>query len=53
MDFFGGTGTVAAVAVKNDRQFIHIDSSIEYNQIARKRIEYAFDEKNDGITIFS
>ncbi len=27
LDMFGGTGTVAYVAVKNERQFVHIDVS--------------------------
>ena len=51
MDPFGGTGTVAAVAAKTDRNFIHLDTSLEYNEIARKRIDYAFSEKDNG-TLF-
>ena len=36
---FGGTGTVAAVCSKNYRNFIHIDVSKEYCEIAKKRLE--------------
>lgn len=39
LDPFGGSGTTAKMALKNGRQFIHIDISEEYNEIARKRIE--------------
>jgi DNA modification methylase len=35
---FGGTGTVAVVSVKNNRNFIHLDISKEYNETARKRL---------------
>jgi DNA modification methylase len=38
LDIFGGSGTTAKMALKNGRQFIHIDISEEYNEIARKRI---------------
>lgn len=38
LDIFGGSGTTAKMALKNDRKFIHIDISEEYNEIARKRI---------------
>ena len=38
LDMFGGTGTVAAVALKTNRQFIHFDNSVDYNEIAKKRI---------------
>jgi hypothetical protein len=38
---FGGTGTVAVVAYKTGRQFIHIDISEEYCNIAKKRLEEA------------
>lgn len=30
LDMFGGTGTVAAVALRNGRHFLHIDASSEY-----------------------
>lgn len=39
LDVFGGTGTVAAVAFKNKRHFIHIDISEEYNKIAQTRLD--------------
>lgn len=38
LDMFGGTGTVAAVACKTARNFIHIDLSKEYNQVAQERV---------------
>ena len=38
LDPFGGTGTVAAVAVGNGRQAIHIDLNPEYLELARQRI---------------
>jgi len=41
LDMFGGTGTVAVVAYKTGRQFIHIDISEEYCNIAKKRLEEA------------
>ena len=37
LDMFGGTGTVASVASKNNRNFIHIDISEEY---ARESSEF-------------
>lgn len=40
LDPFGGTGTVAAVAKKTGRQFIHIDRSAKYCQIAAARIHH-------------
>ncbi|RLG26242.1 site-specific DNA-methyltransferase [Methanosarcinales archaeon] len=39
LDMFGGTGTVAVVASKTNRNFIHIDISEEYCRIAKKRID--------------
>jgi DNA modification methylase len=39
LDTFGGSGTTAKMAKLNGRNFIHIDISEEYNEIARKRIE--------------
>ena len=39
LDMFGGTGTVAYVAKKNQRNFIHIDISEEYCKIASDRLE--------------
>lgn len=39
LDMFGGTGTVALVARKTERQFLHIDISEEYNAIAKRRLD--------------
>ena len=33
LDMFGGTGTVALVAAKNGRKFVHIDISENYNDL--------------------
>src|SRR3989338_6874375 len=41
LDMFGGTGTVAAVAKKNDRNFVHIDLSKEYCKVTEKRLKSA------------
>lgn len=41
LDMFGGTGTVAAIALKTGRNFIHIDVSEEYCKTAEKRLEKA------------
>jgi site-specific DNA-methyltransferase (adenine-specific) len=49
LDMFGGTGTVAYVAAKTRRHFIHIDMSEEYNEVARNRIEKAYEEKSQLI----
>ncbi len=38
LDMFGGTGTVAVVAYKTKRHFIHIDISEEYNEVAQQRL---------------
>jgi site-specific DNA-methyltransferase (adenine-specific) len=38
LDMFGGTGTVAAVAMKLERQFVYIDISKEYCEVALKRL---------------
>jgi len=38
LDMFGGTGTVAAVAKKTGRNFVHIDISKEYCTSAEKRL---------------
>lgn len=38
LDPFGGSGTTAKMAKLNNRNYIHIDISEEYNEIARKRI---------------
>ncbi|MCL5072318.1 MAG: transcriptional repressor LexA [Actinobacteria bacterium] len=41
LDMFGGTGTVAVVAYKTERHFIHIDISEDYNKIALERLNKA------------
>jgi DNA modification methylase len=41
LDMFGGTGTVAVVAQKTGRHFIHVDVSSKYCEIARQRLETA------------
>jgi site-specific DNA-methyltransferase (adenine-specific) len=38
LDMFGGTGTVAVVAHKLSRRFIHIDISEKYCKVAAKRL---------------
>lgn len=38
-DPFGGSGTTAKMALLNDRKYLHIDVSEEYNEIARKRVD--------------
>lgn len=38
LDMFGGTGTVAAVAKRLDRRFIHIDNSTDYCEAAELRL---------------
>lgn len=39
LDPFGGSGTTAKMALLNNRKFIHIDCSEEYNEIAKERIK--------------
>ena len=39
LDMFGGSGTVGVVASQLERNFILIDSSPTYCEIARKRID--------------
>ena len=41
LDMFGGTGTVAAVARRLGRHYLHIDSSHEYCVLAAKRVRRA------------
>ena len=41
VDMFGGTGTVAAVARRLGRHYLHIDASEEYCRIARARVARA------------
>lgn len=38
LDMFGGTGTVAVVCEKNNRNYTHIDISEEYNKVAENRL---------------
>jgi len=38
LDMFGGTGTVAAVARRCGRHYLHIDSSNEYCRLAAERV---------------
>ncbi|MGI0156600.1 MAG: DNA methyltransferase, partial [Thermoplasmata archaeon] len=38
LDMFGGTGTVAAVARRLGRHYLHIDTSAEYCAIADERV---------------
>ena len=39
LDMFGGTGTVAYIAMANQRRFVHIDISKEYCEVALRRLE--------------
>lgn len=39
LDMFGGTGTVAAVAAKTGRNFVHIDISPQYCKVAKNRVD--------------
>jgi len=48
LDPFGGSGTTAKMAMLNGRDYVHIDISEEYNDIARQRLT---DAKIDGLTI--
>ncbi len=45
-DMFGGTGTVAAVACKTERKFIHIDISKEYCKTAENRVKKIISQKS-------
>lgn len=45
LDMFGGTGTVATVATKTGRQFIHIDISPQYCKIAKDRVDKELNQK--------
>ena len=42
LDMFGGTGTVAVVAKKLGRHFIHIDNSPDYCRAAEQRLDGSF-----------
>jgi site-specific DNA-methyltransferase (adenine-specific) len=39
LDMFGGTGTVAAIATRTGRNFVHIDISPQYCKVASNRVE--------------
>lgn len=39
LDMFGGTGTVAVVAYKTSRHFLHVDISAKYCEVAKQRLE--------------
>ena len=41
LDMFGGTGTVAAVARRLGRHYLHIDASHEYCLLAAARVRRA------------
>jgi modification methylase len=45
LDMFGGTGTVATIAARTGRNFVHIDISPQYCKVARERVEK---EKNQS-----
>jgi DNA modification methylase len=45
LDMFGGTGTVAAVARRLGRHYLHIDSSAEYCALAAERVARALPPK--------
>jgi len=44
LDPFGGSGTVAVVALKTNRNFVYIDKSVKYAQLA---LEYINEYKNN------
>ena len=46
LDMFGGTGTVAAIATKTGRRFIHIDISPQYCKIAQERIDAVLKQRS-------
>lgn len=57
-DFFGGSGTTAAVCAKNKRNFIHVDVGINSIQTTRERLReidnVSFDvyEVRDGVSLY-
>ena len=57
-DFFGGSGTTAAVCAKNKRNFIHVDVGVNSIQTARERLreipDTSFDvyEIRDGVSLY-
>lgn len=44
LDPFGGTGTVAVVALKTKRKYIYIDNCKEYCELAEKNIKATFNQ---------
>jgi len=46
LDMFGGTGTVAAVARRLGRHYLHIDASEEYCRLAAERVRRAVPPAN-------
>lgn len=49
LDPFSGSGTTAAVAIKNNRRWIGIDANADYCELASARIEQELAglQKND------
>ena len=45
LDMFGGTGTVATIAKRTGRNFIHIDISPQYCKVAKDRVENEGNQK--------
>lgn len=45
LDMFGGTGTVAVIAKRTGRNFIHIDISPQYCKVAKDRFEMEGSQK--------
>lgn len=56
-DFFGGSGVTAAVALKNNRNYIHVDVGINSIQITRDRLKQMWGDFDiydikDGISLY-
>ena len=51
MDPFGGSGTVASVAKRNGRKYIHIDTNAEFLKSAQKRIKDTYVDSCEKIDI--
>lgn len=45
LDMFGGTGTVATVAARTGRNFIHIDISPQYCKVAQERVDKEINQR--------
>lgn len=52
LDPFGGTGTVAAVAARTHRHFVHLDLSRRYCEIAAARVADALEKSRQGAMQF-